>query len=58
MAPFLARDFYCRQQECQKEFNELKDKLVSAPILVFLDWIKIFHVHIYASSIALGAALT
>jgi hypothetical protein len=29
----------------------------NAPILVFLDWEKTFHVHIYASSIALGAIL-
>ena len=31
--------------------------MVTAPILVFLDWKKIFHVHIDASSIALGIIL-
>jgi hypothetical protein len=31
--------------------------MVTAPILVFPDWSKEFHVHINASSIALGAVL-
>eukprot|EP00253_Pinus_taeda_P004862 PITA_04862 len=37
--------------------NILKEKLVSAPILVYLDWNKQFHVHIHASGIALGIVL-
>jgi hypothetical protein len=31
--------------------------MVIAPILVFLDWNKEFHVHVDASSIALGVVL-
>jgi hypothetical protein len=34
--------------------DTLKEKLVVALILVFLDWMKIFHVHVDTSSIALG----
>lgn len=45
-------------EECQKAFDELKEKLVSMQVLVFPDWTKIFHVHGDASSIALGAVLT
>jgi hypothetical protein len=43
--------------ECQKSFDTLKQKMVTAPILVFLDWNKVFHVHVDASSIALGVVL-
>jgi hypothetical protein len=32
--------------------------MVTAPILVFLDWSKEFHVHVDVSSIALGAVIT
>jgi hypothetical protein len=35
----------------------MKLKFVTAPILVFSDWTKEFHVHVDASSIALGAVL-
>jgi hypothetical protein len=35
-----------------------KKKLVIALILIFLDWNKVFHVHVDASSIALGAILS
>jgi hypothetical protein len=31
--------------------------MVTTPILVFLDWSKVFHVHVDASSIALGEVL-
>jgi hypothetical protein len=38
-----------------KGFDTLKEKMVTTPILVFPDWEKTFHVHVDASSIALGA---
>ena len=44
--------------ECQKSFELLKEKMVSVPILIFPDWAKVFHVHVDASGIALGAVLT
>jgi hypothetical protein len=44
-------------EECQQSFNTLKHKMVTAPILVFPYWRKEFHVHVDASSIALGAVL-
>ena len=44
--------------ECQGRFDTLKAKMASTPILVFLDWNKEFHVHVDASSVALGVVLT
>ena len=44
--------------ECQGSFDTLKAKMASAPILVFPDWNKEFHVHVDASSTALGVVLT
>jgi hypothetical protein len=44
-------------EECQQIFNTLKQKMVTAPILVFPNWSKEFHVHVDASSIALGSML-
>lgn len=44
-------------KECQASLNIIKEKLVSVPILVYPDWKKKFHVHIDASSIALGVVL-
>jgi hypothetical protein len=43
--------------QCQTALDVLKQKLVSAPILVFPNWELEFHVHVDASSIALGAVL-
>lgn len=36
----------------------LKEKMVIAPILVFSNWKKEFHVHVNASCITLGVVLT
>jgi len=44
-------------EECQQSFDILKEKMVSAPILVFPDWKKEFHVHVDASSVVLGTIL-
>jgi hypothetical protein len=43
--------------ECQHGLDTLKEKMVIAPILVFLDWEKTFHVHVDASTISLGSIL-
>jgi hypothetical protein len=43
--------------ECDKAFDILKEKLSSAPILIFPNWEIEFHVHVDASGIALGAIL-
>jgi hypothetical protein len=42
---------------CQQGLDTLKEKLVTSPILVFPNWEKTFHVHVDASSIAVGAIL-
>ena len=44
-------------EECHKSLDILKEKMVTALILVFPDWKKPFHVHVDASSIALGIIL-
>ena len=44
-------------EECQKSLDILKERMVTVLILVFLDWKKIFHVHVDASLIALGVIL-
>jgi hypothetical protein len=44
-------------EESQQSFDTLKQKMVTAPILVFPDWSNEFHVHVNASSIELGAVL-
>jgi hypothetical protein len=43
--------------ECQHGLDTLKENMITAPILVFLDWEKTFHVHVDSSSIELGAIL-
>ena len=43
--------------ECQVILDKLKNKMATAPILVFLDWKKEFHVHVDASFVALGVVL-
>ena len=39
-------------------FEELKQKLVSTPILVSPCWTKVFHVYVDASNVAIGALLS
>jgi hypothetical protein len=41
-------------EECQQGLDTLKENMVTTPIIVFQDWENTFHVHIYASTIALG----
>jgi hypothetical protein len=58
MEKMLRKDTkYQWNDECQHGLDTLKEKMVTAPILVFLDWEKTFHVHVDASTIALGAIL-
>jgi hypothetical protein len=59
MEKLLKKDIkYQWNDECQQSLDILKEKMVTTPILVFPDWSKEFHVHVDASSIALGAVLT
>jgi hypothetical protein len=44
--------------KCDKAFETVKEKLITAPILIFPDWEKEFHVHVDASGISLGAIVT
>lgn len=44
--------------ECEQAFHKLKEALISAPILRAPNWNLIFHVHIDASSFAIGCILT
>jgi hypothetical protein len=58
MEKFLKKD--CQfgwTEECQLSFNTLKQKMVTAPIMVFPDRTKEFHVQVNASSISLGDVL-
>ena len=43
--------------ECEEAFQNLKQALISAPILKAPDWNKIFHVHIDALAFAIGCIL-
>lgn len=45
-------------EECQKNLDILKNKMVTVPILVFHDWKNEFHVHVDSSCTALGAMMT
>jgi len=48
---------YLWTYECQEALDTLKENVLTASILVFPDWLNIFHVHVDMSSIVLGAAL-
>jgi hypothetical protein len=43
--------------ECDKALKTLKDNLNTTPIMIFSKWENEFHVHVYASGIALGSVL-
>jgi hypothetical protein len=45
-------------EDCHKGLDTLKKKLVTVLILIFPYWKKDFHVHVDASSIALGTLLS
>lgn len=49
---------FCWNKHCKKILDVLKEKMVTALILIFLDWKKEFHVHVDVSCIVLGAILT
>ena len=44
-------------ESCVKEFGELKEKLVSTPIIISLDWCKSFEVRCDACGVSLGVVL-
>jgi hypothetical protein len=44
-------------EDCQHRLDTLKEKTVTAPIVIFLDWENTFHVNVDASTIELGAIL-
>jgi hypothetical protein len=44
-------------EDCYRGLETLKENMVTSLILVFSDWEKEFHVHVDASSIALGAIM-
>ncbi|KAL3692362.1 hypothetical protein R1sor_006013 [Riccia sorocarpa] len=44
--------------QCQEAFETLKEKLVTAPVLVAPNWNKIFHVSVDTSLLATGAILS
>jgi len=58
MEKLLKKDIkYVWNEDCQRSLDVLKEKMVTAPILVSPYWSKSFHVHVDALSIALGAVL-
>jgi hypothetical protein len=44
-------------EDCQQGLDTIKENMVTSPILLFPDWEMTFHVHVDASSIALGAIM-
>jgi hypothetical protein len=40
-------------EDCQQGLNNLKQNMVTSPILVFPYWENTFHLHVYVSSITL-----
>jgi len=59
MEQLLKKDTtYCWNDDCKKSPEILKEKMASAPILVFPNWDIEFHVHVDASCIMLVTVLT
>ncbi len=59
MEKLLKKDVtFCWNEDCKKILDVLKEKMVTAPILVFPNWKKEFHIHVNASCITLGVVLT
>ena len=58
MTNLLGKDVpFIFDEECQKSWRELKDRLVSAPIISTPDWTKPFEIMCDASDFAIGAVL-
>ncbi len=43
--------------ECQIAWEDIKNQYIQAPILININWELVFHVHIDASQLAIGAIL-
>ena len=58
MEKLLKKDLsFFWDEECQKSFATVKENMVTAPILILPNWSKVFHVHVDAFGIALGAII-
>ena len=59
MDKLLKKDVtFCWNGDYKKSLDISKEKMVTAPILIFPNWKKEFHVHVNASCIVLGVVLT
>jgi hypothetical protein len=43
--------------ECQIAWEDIKNQYIQAPILININWELVFHIHIDASQLAIGAIL-
>jgi hypothetical protein len=58
MEKLLRKDTkYQWNDECQHGLDTLKEKMVTAPILICPNWEKTFHLHVDASTITMGDIL-
>ena len=59
MENILKKDakFQCTES-FQESLDTLKNKMATAPILVFPEWKNEFHVHVDASSVTLSVVIT
>jgi len=59
MEKLLKKDFtFYYNDDCKKSLDLLKENMATAPILVFPNWKKEFHVHVDTLCIALGTVIT